>query len=180
LGIGYRFGNINRWVYTGSDLLPAQHNGNLRYGDLHLSSRFEGRHIFAHNSLHLLRSSEQRIMPVPDFTGFHSLGYRGIWFKGVLQVRTGLDIWWTSRFTGYGYVPATGRFHVQHTQITGGYPAIDWFISGQVKQLQFFVKMEHLNQGIWPLASETAYWSAAGYALEPRRMRLGIRWNFFN
>jgi hypothetical protein len=102
-----------------------------------------------------------------------------LWFNGVLRLRAGFDIWWHSRFNGYGYHPAPGRFYVQQNKF-GAYPLVDFFVNGEVKNLQFFVKMEHLNQGLYPSPNEVPYWSAAGYAFEPRRFRLGLRWGFFN
>ncbi|MEY3983125.1 MAG: hypothetical protein RL160_682, partial [Bacteroidota bacterium] len=104
---------------------------------------------------------------------------KGLWFNGVLRIRAGVDVWWYSRFNGYGYHPATGRFYVQQNKF-GAYPLVDLFVNGEVKNLQFFVKMEHQNQGLYPLSNEVPYWSAAGYAFEPRRFRLGLRWGFFN
>jgi hypothetical protein len=64
--------------------------------------------------------------------------------------------------------------------MTGGYPAADVYFSGAIKQVHFFVKMEHVNQGLFPAPGSVPYWSAASYALEPRRMRLGLRWAFYN
>lgn len=179
-GLSLRAGIVDGLVYTASDGLPAQLGTAAAYSDLHLESGLESRHFFMLHHLHALGSGNQAAMPVPDFAGRHNVGYSGTWFKGVLKVRTGLDIWWTSRFSGYTYVPATGRFGVQQGLLTGGYPVADAYFSGAIKQVHFFVKMEHLNEGWYPARSSTPYWSAAGYALEPRRMRLGLRWAFYN
>jgi len=178
LEVNYRNGTVRGYVYMDHSFSPRQFTGALNYGDLALKSRSEWRHLFLMNDLHFTGSSESAVMPLPRFSGRHSLGYKGLWFNKVLRVRAGADLWWYSRFYGYGYHPATGRFYVQQQIQTGNYPLLDLFVNGEVKNLQFFVKMEHLNQGWFP--TETPYWSAAAYAFEPRRFRLGLRWGFFN
>lgn len=179
-GLSQRIGRVDRLVYTAADGMPMQADFATSYADLHLQLGYGGGHFFMQHHLHRLGSSRLSVLPLPEWAGRHNLGYAGTWFKGVLKVRAGIDLWWTSRFSGYTYIPATGRFAVQPGRLTGGYPAADVYFSGAIKQVHFFVKMEHVNQGLFPAPGSVPYWSAAAYALEPRRMRLGLRWAFYN
>jgi len=179
-GIAPRFGRVDRLVYIAANGLPAQADNATGYGDIHLHAGIEKGHLFMQHHLHRLSSSQRAVMPLPEWAGRHNFGYTGTWFKGVLKVRAGVDLWWTSRFTAYAYLPATGRFGVQNNLTTGGYPAADVYFSGAIKQVHFFVKMEHVNEGWLPARTAVPYWSSAGYVLEPRRMRLGLRWAFYN
>ena len=175
-----RIGRSEGYVYVAENGLPSQLSDAVVYSDLQLKTGMETRHFFMQLDMHRLSNSQSLAMPLPAWAGRHHLGYKGTWFKGVLKVRAGLDVWWTSSFPGYTYIPATGRFGVQTKTVTGGYPATDVYFSGAIKQVHFFVKMEHVNEGVFPLRSSVPYWSIAGYALEPRRMRLGLRWVFYN
>jgi hypothetical protein len=179
LEVYYRSGSVRDLVYMNSALNMTQAKDAVTFGDLAINTRSAWRHFYLNNHIHFMGSSNTTVLPVPQWSGTHSLGYKGLWFNGVLRIRTGVDVWWYSRFNGYGYHPATGRFYVQQNKF-GAYPLVDFFVNGEVKNLQFYVKMEHLNQGLYPLSNEVPYWSAAGYAFEPRRFRLGLRWGFFN
>jgi hypothetical protein len=178
--VHYRSGTLKGLVYMNSAFAPVQTDETISYGDLSLNTQSDWKHFYLRSSLHFMGSSNSKAMPVPTFCGTHSLGYKGVWFDGVLRIRAGFDVWWYSRFNGYGYHPASGRFYVQQQLQTGAYPLLDFFVNGEVKSLQFFVKMEHLNQGWYPPPGKVPYWSAAGYAFEPRRFRLGLRWAFYN
>lgn len=176
----YRSGSVQGFIFLNSAFAPIQEMSSISYGDLGLNTTSDWNHFFLRSSLHFMGSTNSAAMAVPRFCGTQSLGYKGSWFDRVLGVRAGLDLWWYSRFNGYGYNPALARFYVQQQVQTGAYPRLDVFFNGEVKNVQFFVKMEHLNQGWYPSPKQVPYWSAAAYALDSRRFILGIRWGFYN
>jgi hypothetical protein len=180
LEVLYRSGSVKGFVFLNSEFAPVQNMGSISYGDLGLNSTSDWQHFFLRSSLHFMGSTNNAAMPVPRFCGTQSMGYKGVWFDGVLRIRAGLDLWWYSRFYGFGYNPALARFYVQQQVQTGAYPRLDVFVNGEVKNVQFFVKMEHINQGWYPSPKQVPYWSSARYALDPRRFILGLRWGFFN
>jgi hypothetical protein len=94
------------------------------------------------------------VLGLPTWIGEAQFYYTDVWFKGNMEVRTGVDLRVTDAYDGVGYFPATGQFHLEGQQIDQ-YPALDVFFDFQVrKSFRAFFKMENV----------TAFWNEDVYA----------------
>ena len=85
-------------------------------------------------------------------------------------------------FTQYyapDYAPAIGQFYLQNPETKyklGGYPLVNAYINLHLKRTRFFLMMYNLVQG----TGERSYFFAPHYPLNPRGLKLGLSWNFFD
>ena len=84
---------------------------------------------------------------------------------------------YNSNYFGNAYAPAIGQFYVQNEQKLTFYPVVDVFLNVKIKKARIFVKMEHLNQGIF---RQKGYYVSPNYAMPERLFRLGFSWAFYN
>ncbi|MGM0377560.1 MAG: putative porin, partial [Bacteroidota bacterium] len=73
-------------------------------------------------------------------------------------------------------MPATGQFFNQRERKTGDYPVVDPFVTFHLKRANIFVKYDHVNQGF----PGNDYFHTIGYPVNPRGVRFGLSWNFYD
>ena len=72
-----------------------------------------------------------------------------------------------------------GQFYLQNPNNKieiGGYPMINVYANMQWKRTRIFVMMYHINQG----SGKSNYFLAPHYPINPKMLKLGISWNFFD
>ena len=75
--------------------------------------------------------------------------------------------------------PAIGQFYLQNPDTRyklGGYPLINGYINLHLKRTRIFVQMYNLLQR----TGEKSYFLAPHYPLNPRILKVGLSWNFFD
>jgi hypothetical protein len=106
--------------------------------------------------------------------------------NGELQTILGVDIYYNSKFNGYEYAPSLSQFYVQNTTQIGNFPMMDAFLSVKLKQVRFFVKLQHFNS-TW---TGQRYYSAIHYPycqgldiqnweLRTVVLKFGLSWVFY-
>jgi hypothetical protein len=134
------------------------------------------------NVIYFQKSSSSNLN-LPSFSISHSLWFNHTFnFKitgGKLSIQTGYQVQYFNEFYIDGYMPASGVFYTQNQTKYGNYPYIDVYQAFQVKRTQFFVRYEHVNEGIEAL-SERKYFTASHYPLTGRMLKFGIKWFFEN
>jgi hypothetical protein len=93
-------------------------------------------------------------------------------------VQTGLEMSWHSAYFADGYMPVTQQFHLQNAFEVDRYPTLDLFLSTDIKTLNFFLKLRHLNTVIpgW----EQGYFTTPLYVANPFSFIFGLEWNFYD
>ena len=116
------------------------------------------------------------VLRVPKWIGQVQIYYTDFWFKGNMQVRTGVDLRITDTFDGASYFPLTGQFHLSPVQIEQ-YPALDVFFDMQVKQaFRAFFKLENVSS--WFV--DDIYANVVYYPQFDQYFRFGIWMKLFN
>lgn len=162
-------------VYFGKDFRPVQADTATHYVRFTLQKLLKlGNFYFDHSITYqkVLRGEGVR---VPDFIWRSSYYYQTRLFK-TLTFRAGVDGNYRSAYYPFSYRPGLSNFYRQDTLKLGNYPVLDAWISGQVKSLQFFFKMDHTNFDL----SSNDYFNLPAYPMYPRTYRLGLRWWFYN
>ncbi len=114
---------------------------------------------------------------VPNATAYTSLFYQNKFFKKVLTIQFGADVWCHSIYKAVGYSPVLNVFYsTNSSNEVGLYPVINVFLNASLKRARFFVKMEHLNYQ-WYKAN---FFSVYAYSLPSRMLKFGIYWNFYD
>jgi hypothetical protein len=95
-----------------------------------------------------------------------------------LDFKAGLDIFIHDRYNALGYAPLIRQFYYKAGTETGGYPLLDFYISGKIKTFIFFAKMENLLD-FYFVQRRTESFSTYRYPMQPTAFRLGFKWDFF-
>jgi len=74
------------------------------------------------------------------------------------------------------YNPLLGEFVVQGVTQLGGYPVLDCFIVGKIKQTRIYLQLDHINS----MFGKADYYVAPGYPYRDSVLRFGLVWNFFS
>ena len=83
-------------------------------------------------------------------------------------------------FTKYeapDYDPVTAQFMLQNENTRekiGGYPIFTVYANLALKKLRFHISYYHLNQ------SDGRYFTMPHYPMNPKGLRFGISWNFYD
>lgn len=163
-------------IYFGENATPVQSFGEgVNVLELGLGKLFKLGHFNFDNRFIYQKSTNESIMPVPDYAVYAKWYYRNTFFK-VLDLSVGFEGRYNSAFYAPAYMPATSQFYLQNEVEIGDAPIINPFINFHLKRMRFFVKMYHANQGI----GELNYFSAPHYANNPRFIKYGLSWNFYD
>ena len=167
--------NITRYIYFNSDAKPAQYSGNIQVLSANFKQDFRvGKFTLENNVVYQL-SSQQGILPLPDFALYHNLYYHDIYFH-VLSIQLGASVRYHTSYYAPSYMPATGQFYNQSNVKIGNYPVVNAYVNFHLKRTRFFFEYYHINQKF----AKDAYFSMPNYPIDPSITKIGISWNFYN
>ena len=171
---------IGNYTFFGMDeeglVDPLQYQGQVNY--LRLKGHRElvfG--VFALNNTLLYQKvlDGNSVLNVPDIVSRNSLYYHDHWFGRALYLQTGFTL---NYFTDYymdAYDPVLAEFYVQNVEEFEGFPQVDFFFNGKVRQARIFFKLEHVNS----LLTGNDNFSAPLYPYRDFGIRFGLIWNYF-
>lgn len=155
---------------------PFQFNGRVNYLKIRANREFSYRNFSLDNTLMFQQvSSGSEVFKVPTFVTRNTLYYGDHWFKKALFVQTGLSFKYFTPYEMNGYDPVLAEFYVQDDVEIGGFPAVDFFFNGKIKQTRLFFSLDNVNF----LLSGNNNFSAPEYPYGDYLLRFGIVWNFF-
>ncbi len=175
--VGGYFYNMSNYAYMDANRLPVQIGGSVQTLVLELKHTLKFWDMGLENELRVQFVSNDQVLPLPTYWGRNTLYYEKSLFKNNLTGRVGLDVFYNTNYSAYGYFPLTGQFHVQNEETLKFYPTMDVFINVQVSELVIFLKMEHVNQGMF---KENGYFNAYKYPAPPRAFKVGLVWRFYS
>lgn len=167
--------NLQNYVYFNSDCLPTQHGGSVQVFSASLNQNFKLGILHWNNRLTYQKSSEESVIPIPDFSIYSNLY---ILFKvaRVLDVQLGVDCDYYTKYRGVSYQPALATFYNQSEMEVGNYPFMNAYINMKLGKTRFYVMFSHVNQGL----TGDNYFSMPHYPLNPRRFQMGLSVDFSN
>lgn len=180
LNLGLEYAQISNYAYFGLDgdsaVKPFQYDGQVNFikvqghREVHL-----GRFALNNTLLYQTVLDGESILKLPDFITRNTLYYSDHWFQSALFLQTGFTL---NYFTGYemnAYDPVLAEFYVQNELEIDGFPTVDFFFNGKIKQARIFFKLEHVDA----LLDGNNHFSAPNYPYRDFAVRFGLVWNFF-
>ncbi len=168
--------NISRIVVYGTDAQPVQISENQKL----LEARFEnhlrlgGFHL--ENFIHYTNTDNASAIRIPELLINSKLYYQGHIFKQALYGQIGVELNMPTAYQPDAWMPVTQQFYLQNVLTTKNYPVFDVFLNADIKTVNVFVKMAHVNYGIW----EPGYFETPGYPGLRRSFTFGLKWMFFD
>lgn len=200
VGIGYSYSNpkektgtiqqlkanasaslISDNVWFDSSMQPVQGNGNTLLTQLAVLTHLRFGWFNIHLQEMLQHSSDDAVLRVPLFASKNSIYADVNLFHNALQLQTGFDIRYHTKYKADGWNPVLGAFYRQDDVEVGNYIVADYWINLQVKRASIYLKASHFNAPVEELLKlEPNYFSLPHYPLENFGLYWGITWKFFN
>ncbi len=161
-----------------SKLAVRQSDENIQVISATLFQGFKWGVLNIDTELTYQRSSNQDILPLPDFNIYANL-YIKFKIAKVLNTELGADVRYFTSYYAPDYSPALGQFCLQNpTDLVeiGNYPLASVYANFLLKETRFYVKYQHINEG----SGSRNYFLAPHYPLNPAVLWLGLSWNFYN
>ena len=171
--------NIKNYTYFNQQALPDQKSGSLQVISASLNQDFKLGIFHLDNEVTWQKSSDMNVLPLPDLSLYHNFYMQFKLAKKVLSVQLGADVRYFSKYYAPAYMPATQQFYLQSedNQVKiGGYPIVNVYANLHLKRTRFYVMMYHVNQGL----SKPNYFLAPHYPINPRVIKFGLSWNFYD
>lgn len=160
-------------------LLQASLRASLSWRWLH----WDMLHMVQHSSL-------TDRLDVPAFATKNSFYADFPVFNGAMRLQTGLNLRYFTSFHADGWRPYYGMFTHQNEVTIGNYLWSDIFLTAQIKQVSFYVKVAHWNslsflapdsrEILSFLGTNANYFTLPHYPGEDLNVYWGITWKFFN
>lgn len=169
--------NIQNYVFFNSESLPQQDGGNVQVFSACLDQKFKVGILNWNNTLYYQKSSNENVLPLPQFTVYSNLFLDFIAFK-VLKLQIGVDCDYYTSYNALNYQPATMSFHVQGNEKVkvGNYPFCNAYVTARLYKTRFYVMWSHVNQGWFSKDS----FLLPHYPMNPRRIEMGLSIDFAN
>lgn len=180
-GTNLHFGveNVKNYTYFNQQALPTQSSGNIQIISATFTQNFKAGIFHLDNEVTWQKSSNTTIIPLPQISLYHNFYLQTALAKKVLSVELGADVRYFTKYYAPAYTPAIQQYHLQSAddQIEiGGYPIVNIYANLHLKRTRFFVMMYHVNQGM----GTKNYFLAPHYPINPRLLKIGLSWNFFD
>lgn len=162
-----------------NNVAVKQNSGNIQVFSAALRQDFKLGIFHLDNEITYQKSSNQDVLPLPELTLYHNLYIKFGLAKKVLQIEMGADVRYFTQYYAPDYAPAIGQFYLQNKETRyklGGYPLLNGYINLHLKRTRIFIAMYNLIQG----QGEKSYFLAPHYPLNPRLLKFGLSWNFFD
>lgn len=162
-----------------NNLKVSQFGGNIQVLSAMLRQDFKLGILHLDNEVIYQKSSNEDILPLPELSLYHNLYLRFGLAKRVLSIDMGADVRYFTSYYAPDYSPAMGQFYLQNKETRvkiGNYPLVNAYINMHLKRTRIFLQMYNLVQG----STGNSYFLAPHYPLNPRILKVGISWNFFD
>ncbi len=165
--------------YYKNNASVAQYSGNIQVFTAMLQQKFKLGIFHLDGEVVYQKSSEKEILPLPSLSAYGNLYIKTGLAKNVLQVELGADVRYFTKYHAPDYSPVIGQFYLQNPNeriSIGGCPIINVYANLHLKRTRLYVMMYNVNQ----TSGNSRYFLAPHYPVNPRVIKAGLSWNFFD
>ncbi|MDD4819918.1 MAG: hypothetical protein PHD21_03700 [Flavobacteriales bacterium] len=176
------FTDVSNYVYYDSLRVARQYDDKVNVLSVTLSRDTRIRWFGWDNTVTYQNvSSGSSVMPLPEINLRSTLYAYFPMFKKALTLMPAITLKYYSEFTAPMYNPLMSDYNLQPTSVArkiGGYPYLDFSISGKIRSTRLFLKLENFTP--WVAPSNRTYYSSAWYPFLDPTVRFGVVWDWFN
>ena len=162
-----------------NDMAVRQHSGSIQVFSATLKQDFKLGILHLDNEVTYQKTSNSDVLPLPELVLYHNLYLKFALAKKVLKIEMGADMRYFTQYYAPDYAPAIGQFYLQNRETRyklGAYPMLNGYINLHLKRTRIFVQMYNLLQR----GGDKSYFYIPHYPLNPRILKIGLSWNFFD
>lgn len=177
--VGSKYINADNVIQPSYLIEAKQRDGSVQVMSASLDQKFKLGPIHLDGRLTWQKSSDERILPLPDINAFADVYLKFIYAKR-LNMEIGANATYFTRYDAPGYCPAVGMYHLQSEdciQQVGGYPLLTGYVNCSLRGVRFYVLYYHANDG---LMNSSDSFIVPGYPANPGMLKFGISWTFFD
>ena len=171
--------NVKNYTYLNQKAVPEQNSGNIQILSATLKQNFRAGIFHLDNEVTWQKSSNETVLPLPQFSVYSNLYLLTKLAKKVLTVQLGADVRYFTKYHAPAYKPSIQQFHLQpeNDQVEiGGYPIVNVYANLHLKRTRLFAMYSHVNQGMGTRNS----FLVPHYPINPSLLRIGVSWNFYD
>lgn len=156
-------------------ITPDQ-SGNMNLLKITVGQKFRvGRFHFDNLGVYQ-KTDAPDILATPELYTWHSIYYANKLYN-VMDFRLGTDVRFNTPFRSPSYAINAGQFYNDNAGITySTYPIVDFWITGNIDRVNFFVSYNFANQHVYP----KGYYTVRRYPMNDANLRLGVSWKFYD
>ena len=154
---------------------PMQENDAINLLKLTLGKKIKFGSFNLESYLVYQKTSNQAIMPTPEFYTFNSFYLEQTVFK-VLRTNFGVDVRYNTKYANYAYNPAISQFYIGREVKFPTTPIVDVWIRASLRKANIFLKYEYANQGF----GQRGYYTVYKYPMQDKMFKIGVNWNFYD
>lgn len=164
-------------VATPRAVEPVQLDGNQTFYGVKLEHhiRFGGMHF--ENFIAYTNTDEAETIRIPELLLNSKAYFQGSLFRDALYGQFGVEMYLPSSYYADAFMPVIQQFYVQDEFKVKAYPVLDVFVTADIKSVNLFLKMSHVNEG---LMRQQGYFATPYYPGMRRSFIFGLRWMFFD
>lgn len=173
-GIAY----LSNYVYWDQEAQPRLYDRDLMIFSGYFSKHFYVSGFNSESKILIQYTTGNEVLRLPLVALYSSNYWDQSLFRGALIADVGFDIYYTTKYRANAYLPATGIFHLQDANDVGGYPFLDVFLAIKIKSARIYLSYNNLLDGVGFAGHN--YFTAYGYPMRPRSLRIGLVWTFYD
>lgn len=173
------YDKVKDYVYFDENKLPAQALGQAKIlsPGLDFKLEFLKHFMFEAEAIYTTVDGEASFaFQIPELFINSRLFYTNIFYKGNLEITTGVDVNYKSAYYGYAYDPVVQQFYLQNDTLVEGSPVATYFIDFKINKVSLYLKMNNLRA----FASQKGYMVAPLYPGVLPNVDFGLTWWFFD
>ncbi|MHC2992617.1 hypothetical protein OB13_13885 [Pontibacter sp. HJ8] len=179
------YNNIKRHVFFNKQAIPEQATESQQIFGAELKHHIRFGSIHFENFVAYTNTDEAPDIRIPEWLVDSKLYFQGFLFKKALLGQFGVQMYLPSEYLADAYMPVTQQFYLQPATeqlplqnqfLIRTYPVIDVFLTADIKNLNVFLKMSHINEGL----TDPGYFVTPYYPGMQTSFIFGIKWMFFD
>ena len=167
---------IDNYIYFDTSAMPRQKSASMSVLRLGTGLSWRWKKFSTLNQVMLTATTGSDVLRMPRLTVNSRLAY-DLLFKKILYIQTGVELHYKSSYLADAYMPATQQFYLNNSFMVNGYVVADAFADLRINRVRLFVKMSHVNQGIFPPGG---YYTSAYFPATRRVFGFGVNWLLFD
>lgn len=176
LELSYVAHTFTGFIFWNEQATPQQLSEAINISRFSLQNQLRWRNFYLYNRMGLQLSSTDKVK-LPLYWAQSLFYWQQPMFKNALLAQLGFLFNIQTDFFTNAYMPATGQFHLQTTDVVMAYPLLEVYGAFKIKRVRLYVKMEHLHQGLF---KDKSYFTSPTYPGIDRVFRFGASWMFYD